>query len=284
MRISAIYLASHPTKKIPEDLTSKIIQKLQSFNVKIFVEPWLGSYFNHRFDTLELSQMNRCDVLIVLGGDGTLLHLIPWAVKADIPILAINAGRIGFLTEVEQDELEDSLEALCKGDYQIDERMLLNVNFDDNEKSQIALNDVVVSRGSYSRLISIDAFISNDMIGRYRADGIIVSSPTGSTGYSLSAGGPIISPQLNCMVVTPICSHSLQHRPVVVNSEEKIRLELKCEKGAGLHLVVDGRKPLRINHDEIIEVTKSTKTVKLIRLQPLAFFSLVRKKLMEWSQ
>ncbi len=283
MQIKAVYLAAHPTKAIPQELTSKIIQKLEAYHIQIFVEPWLSKYFNHRFESLDLAQMHRCDVLVVLGGDGTLLHLVPWAVKGDVPILAINAGRLGFLTEVEQDELETSLDAMCRGKYEIDQRMLLEICLKNHEK-QIALNDVVVSRGAYSRLIAIDAYISNDPMGRYRADGIIVSSPTGSTGYSLSAGGPIISPRLNCMLVTPICAHSLQQRPVVVSSDEVVRLEFGCDEAAGFQMVIDGHKPVLLHHRESIEITKSKQTVKLIRLQPLAFFSLVRKKLMEWSQ
>lgn len=283
MKINSVCLTAHPFREVPQGLAKKIIECFRAFGISIYVEPWLNALFDHAFTSIELADIHCCDAIVVLGGDGTLLHMVPWAVKADIPMLAINAGRLGFLTEVEQDELDKALEAFCKGEYSIDERMLLQAQYGKGE-TQIALNDIVVSRGTYSKLITMNAYISDDLVGRYIGDGIIVSSPTGSTGYSLSAGGPIISPKLKCMVITPICPHSLQHRPVVVGAQEVVHLELLCEADVPLLLIADGHEPVNLNHNDIVKVTRSNQTVKLIRLRPLAFFSLVRKKLLEWSQ
>ncbi len=283
MKIRSICLTAHPFKDIPKGLGDKIIKKLQSFGIKIYAEPWLNKHFDNQLAIVHLDQISICDAVVVIGGDGTLLHVVPWAVKADIPILAINVGRVGFLTQVEQDELDEALEALCLGAYTFDERMLLEVTYNQREK-RIALNDVVVSRGSYSRLITLNSFISEEFVEKYVADGLIISTPTGSTAYSLSAGGPIISPKVGCMIMTPICPHSLKHRPIVVSEEEKIRLEIILEKGFGIHLEIDGHHPILLQDHGIVEITKAKEKVKLIRLKPLNFFSLVRKKLLEWSQ
>lgn len=221
------------------------------------------------------------DVILSLGGDGTLLRGAQAALRWDIPLLGINLGRVGFLAEAEPENIEDVLNCLLQGHYSLEERSLLDVCLKDQHWT--ALNDVVVSRGGYARLITLEALVDGDTVGRYVADGLVVATPTGSTGYSLSAGGPIVSPHVDCMVITPICAHSLQHRPCVVPGGASIRLEL--EKGAEQHasLQVDGQSCASLRAGDWITICKAGQTIRLIRTQPAHFFQLVRNKLTEWS-
>jgi NAD+ kinase len=272
----------HPSKPLGAEVASRVIGVFQSAGVRVYVEPCMNNHLCEKLPEMD-PHMNlpNCDAVITLGGDGTLLRAMQYAMKADVPLLGINMGRVGFLTEIEQDTLEDSVKKLCDGAFFIEERMLLSVCVNDGTP-MLALNDAVVNRGS--RLIAMDAYISNDLIGRYVADGVIIASPTGSTGYSLSAGGPIVSPDVPCMVVSPICPHTLQHRPVVVSARETVRLQLDGEDGQGIYLSVDGQTTVPLRGHDTVYVACAKQTGKLIRLERPHFFTLVREKLTEWSR
>ena len=166
----------------------------------------------------------RSYVILSLGGDGTLLRGAQYALSWDAALLGVNLGRVGFLAEGEADALPKLLDKVIRGDYETERRTVLSVQM--NGQSWYAINDVVMSRGGYARLITVTALVDGELAGHYIADGLVVATPTGSTGYSLSAGGPIISPKVDCMVLTPICAHSLQHRPTVVQGSAQIRLLL----------------------------------------------------------
>ena len=221
-----------------------------------------------------------CDAIVAVGGDGTLLRANEVAVEHAIPLLGVNVGRVGFLAEVELDKLDEACKCLADNRYELDERMMLKAETDG--KTMLALNDVVVSRGGYSRLIGINAWVDGDQIGRFIADGLIVSTPTGSTGYSLSAGGPIVCPEVACMLVTPICAHSLQHRPVVTASSQTITIQLDGDYHA--MIAADGREPIRFQSGQTLTITRSAQPARFIRLEPRSFFSTIRVKLSEWSQ
>lgn len=282
MNIQAVSLAMHPSKPGCTAIAGRALRVFQQAGVAVYAAGEMPPIDGVSLPLADDETLARCDALVVLGGDGTLLRMLPRAVLAKVPILGINLGRVGFLTEVEQENLEEAFQGFCKGNYFIEERMLLHVSVS-GQGEWLALNDAVVNRGGYSRLITMDAYISNDRIGRYVADGVVVASPTGSTAYSLSAGGPILSPNVPCMVVTPICAHTLQHRPVVVSAEETVTLRLRCEDGQGIHLTVDGQPPVMLRGDDQVAVRRAEETAKLIRLEEPRFFSLVRKKLTEWS-
>lgn len=222
------------------------------------------------------------EALISLGGDGTILRGVQYALKWDAPLLGVNLGRKGFLAEIEPQGIEEALKRLIDGDYALEERPLLSVAF--GEETWLALNDVVVSRGGYARLIGVTTMVGDEMAGRYLADGVIVATPTGSTGYSLSAGGPIVSPGVDCMVITPICAHSLQHRPCVVGGSAVIRLELDDDEEQTASLQVDGQSRAELTAGMAVEIRRSQKKVRFIRMQPEQFFGVVRGKLAEWSQ
>ncbi len=222
------------------------------------------------------------DVIVSLGGDGTLLRGAQYALRWDAALLGINLGRVGFLTETEPEALEEALQAILNGTYNIEERQVLSVRFDDC--TWYALNDVVVSRGGYARLITIDALVDGESAGRYVADGIVVATPTGSTGYSLSAGGPVVSPKVDCMVITPICAHTLQHRPAVVHGGAVISLLLLPEDEQSASLQIDGQARAVLTAGMQVHICKDPRSIRLIRLQPGHFFQLVRDKLTEWTK
>lgn len=224
----------------------------------------------------------KIDVIISLGGDGTLLRGAQYALKWDAALLGINLGRVGFLTEVETDSLQASLSDVMAGNYTLEERPVLQVRSGDS--TWYAVNDVVVSRGGYDRLITLDALVDGESSGRYVADGVVVATPTGSTGYSLSAGGPIVSPKVDCMVITPICAHTLQHRPSVVHGGADICLQLLPDAEQSASLQIDGQSRSVLTAGMQVSIRRDERHIRLIRLTPGRFFQLVRDKLTEWTK
>ncbi len=222
------------------------------------------------------------DVVVALGGDGTLLRGAQYALRWNAALLGINLGRVGFLTEVEPESLQEALCAVIEGRCTTEERPVMRV--DSCGQTWYALNDVVVSRGGYARLITIDALVDGESSGRYVADGVVVATPTGSTGYSLSAGGPIVSPKVDCMVITPICAHTLQHRPAVVHGGADIRLVLLPDDEQSASLQIDGQSRQTLTAGMQVEIRKDSRSIRLIRLTDGHFFQLVRDKLTEWTK
>jgi NAD+ kinase len=222
------------------------------------------------------------DVIVSVGGDGTLLRATQTAVKRGVPVLGINVGRIGFLVEIEPERLGEACIRLRAGDYTIDERMMLDVSLP-GKRQRTALNDVVLSRGGNARLIAVKAQVGDEPIGRYIADGLIVSTPTGSTGYSLSAGGPIICPEVECILLSPICPHSLQHRPIVTDASQVVTLTLDCSPGQSAQLDVDGQRVDTLTGKQQVTIRRSAQVTRLIRFGSNSFFHRIRTKLTEWS-
>ena len=219
------------------------------------------------------------DAVIVLGGDGTILRIAAVASKANVPLLSVNLGHLGFLTELELNEIEVGLKKLAEGDYTVEERMMLSCNIDNRE--YLALNDVCLQRASRARLLKFKAFAGEEFVDALSADGVLVSSPTGSTAYSLSAGGPIISPKLSLMLMTPICAHTLRARPVVFSSDEI--LTFATEEKCGFSVVCDG---VQIRNDKIVDTVKiqrSQHSLKLINFKQKNFFKRLQNKFVEWN-
>lgn len=222
------------------------------------------------------------DMILTLGGDGTLLRGAQAAVRWDVPLLGINLGRVGFLAEAEPENVNDVIHDLLDGNFTQEERPLLEIA--SGGESWVALNDAVISRGGYARLITLDALVDGERAGRYVADGLVVATPTGSTGYSLSAGGPIVSPHVDAMILTPICAHSLQHRPFVVPGSAEICLKLGTDAEQHACLEVDGQSCASLAAGSQVCIRRADKRIRLIRTQPARFFQLVRDKLTEWSR
>ena len=278
--MKSVYVLMHDQKPNIPEIARTIAEKLHQAGIYAAAEPWLYACMQEAGkQVFDACTPEGCEAILSVGGDGTLLRANTLSMRLDLPLLGVNIGRVGFLAELEMDQIEAAFQKLAKDDYTIQERMMLKIELDN--KAFYALNDVVVSRGGYTRLIGMDAFVEEDLIGHFIADGLIVSTPTGSTGYSLSAGGPIICPEVECMLLTPVCAHSLQHRPVVTSAYQKISIQLTDAVQAMVS--IDGQEVMPFNANQALTVTRATRPARFIRLEPRSFFSTIRFKLSEWS-
>lgn len=229
----------------------------------------------------EMVQQVEC--LVVLGGDGTLLHSARLAAPSNIPIIGINLGRLGFLNDVDIPHLYGAMECLLSGKFTIEERMMLEASVIRGEqtyKPVICLNDAVITKGAFSRLIIFDAAVDGQHFNSYHADGVIISTPTGSTAYSLSAGGPLVVPNLDLMLITPICPHALWARPLVIDSNSEVRITLRSKHGEVM-LTMDGQHGMHLQYGDLIKIKKAEHRAKFIKLNNRTFFDILRKKLKE---
>jgi NAD+ kinase len=221
---------------------------------------------------------------VVFGGDGTMLSVARLVKHHKCPILGVNLGSLGFLTEITLDRLYLNLKALLEGDYLIEERCMLRADLvrpSGAFESHHALNDVVINKAALARVISVDAYFDESFIGNFVADGMIVSTPTGSTAYSLSAGGPIVYPSLESILITPICPHTLTNRPLVIPPTHKIRFILRS--GKDVMLTIDGQIGVTFEQGDEVVCTRSPHKVQLIRPSGKGFFDVLREKL-KWAK
>ena len=224
---------------------------------------------------LESAKPNKeYDLLISLGGDGTLLSVAKNNI--DTPIMGINTGHLGYLTVSNKDNLHQILKTLKANEFEIEERILIEGNLE-NEK-MVALNDIVISRGNYAKMIDTKLYINGKYVDSYRGDGLIISTPTGSTAYSLSAGGPIVDPRLSCICVTPVCPHSLLARPLVFPDSAELRVKNICVREKMLHLTVDGKATFEMYHGDTAVITRASTEAKLLRVKDEGFCSKIRLK------
>ena len=275
-----VYLMMHQMREDVRALTEQVSSALQAAGLTVKLEPWLCKATGETDPCDERTY--AMEAIVAVGGDGTLLRATQTAIAHDVPILGINVGHIGFLVETELEHLTEACRRLKADDFSIETRMMLDVIRQDGTVNT-ALNDVVISRGGYARLIAVKACVGEELIGRYIADGLIVSTPTGSTGYSLSAGGPIVCPEVECILLSPICPHSLQHRPVVANAMQTVTIALDCAPEQTAQLDVDGRMAGILSGNETVSICRSQTVTKLIRFGSHSFFHRIRDKLTEWS-
>lgn len=236
---------------------------------------------------LDAPESGKIDLVIVFGGDGTVLRALDLYVDQDIPVLGVNLGRMGFLLETEPEEMEQALDSICAGEYEIERRMMLRVEGEcgGRKVSAYAINEVSISRGLSQRMIALDAFVGDMLVDHYIADGLVLAGPTGSTAYSLSAGGPIVAPDVKCFILSPICPHSLQSRPIVLSPKEcvKLRISMK-EMREGIQLSVDGQAVCEMRNREEVRIFRSPHDAMLVRFQKdRNYFSLLKDKLSQWS-
>ncbi len=264
-----------------------IINKLCSLHVSICIERQFAHFIHHELgvsieNMVVFNRKEQCtaDLAISIGGDGTFLGTAAIVGTCNIPILGINTGRLGFLADVSPEEIDSSLEALCKGDYVVEKRKALAVMKDDELSSfyPYALNEVAVLKHDNSSLIEIKTFINGRLLTNYLADGLIVSTPTGSTGYSLSVGGPILVPQSGTICISPIAPHSLAVRPVVIRDDVEVRLEV-CSRTKNFLLACDGQSE-SLPHSTVITVRSAPHTIKVIKIAHRDYFGTLRDKLM----
>lgn len=232
------------------------------------------------FDTDEL--IENCDIVIVVGGDGTTLNVAKAASLHNKLTLGINAGRLGFMSGLERDELS-LLNRLVSGDYEVEERMMINARLmsENGIQNFICLNDAVITRGDLARLIDVTVKSDGRVITKNRADGMIIATPTGSTAYSMAAGGPVVSPDNSCFVVTPICPHSLVNRSIVFSSDKELEITVENDKNNTSYLSIDGEKSVTVTKNSKIIISKSEYVAKLIKIKPDSFYEILNKKLLE---
>lgn len=227
----------------------------------------------------------RADLIISLGGDGTLLNIAPLVERAGVPILGVNMGGLGFITEVAVSELEEILAKTLEGDYQVEKRMTLEIKVT-GKKRRVhrfrVLNDAVITKGARSRIIDLETYVGDDYLCTYRADGLIIATPTGSTAYSLAAAGPILEPTLGAIVLAPICPHTLTNRPIVVPSNEPIRVTLRSF-GDTVILIPDGQQGIRLNNGDKVEARDYGLPVSLIKIPSRSYYEILREKL-KWGE
>jgi len=232
--------------------------------------------------------VREVDVVVVLGGDGTLLSVADAIAVAGsgIPMLGVNFGSLGFLTEVTLPELYPSLEAALGGQARVEERMMLQsttlragATFADH----IALNDVVITKGARSRMIDLSVSVSGEFVTRVKADGLIVATPTGSTAYNLAAGGPIVQPNMDALLLTPIAPHMLTNRPIVIPADSVVRVQPLMEDRDEVHVTFDGQAGFQLQPDDDIRICRSERTLRLIRPSTRSYFEVLREKL-KWGE
>ena len=224
------------------------------------------------------------DLLVVLGGDGTLLSAARAVGEREIPILAVNLGGLGFMMTTGPDELLPHLERVLAGDYSVQSRSVLKAEImrgNESVGAYHALNDVVINKAAVARLLELDAFVDGEFVCSYRADGLVISTPTGSTAYSLSAGGPVMLPAVSAICVTPICPHTLTNRPVLVSEASTVEAVLR--RGEDAYLTVDGQVGIALEQLDRIRARRADHSVKVIQPQRVRFFEVLRRK-MKWGE
>jgi NAD+ kinase len=232
----------------------------------------------------DLKALGReAQLLVVFGGDGTILRVARGLDGAKLPIVGVNAGRLGFLTDVPAHQLDQALQKIWEGRVQVETRPLIDVTVRAGGREQRfrALNDVTITRGAESRMIELDVRVDGDTLTHYRSDGLIISSPTGSTAYSLSAGGPIVHPTAKVFALTPICPHTLSNRSVIVSFDSKIEVKALTPKMA-MVATADGQVSVEIRQGDTLTVRRSRRSVRLLHLEGTSFFDTLRRKL-HWS-
>lgn len=237
-------------------------------------------------ETLEPENLaSGVDLILVLGGDGTMIATARMIGDAEVPVLGVNYGGLGYLAEFRIEELYTALEAILSGDYRVDRRVMLAVELvrgDEYLTRNRVLNDVVINKSALARIIEIDAYLNRQFVNSFRADGLIVSTPTGSTAYNLSAGGPVIFPSMNAVVITPICPFTLSNRPIVVPDESLIELRLKTANEEVV-LTLDGQVGLALKPDDRVIISKSKTTFNLVQPANRNYFEVLRDKL-RWGR
>lgn len=261
-------------------VVEEIIRWANQENVGFFVEEELNPLAGHPETALPAEELwQECDVLISLGGDGTMLASARAVGEHETPILGINLGGVGFLTEINSNDLQNTLNRLKKGDYFIEKRMVLETEVEGFRKfEQYALNDIVIDRGEVARLFLLHLYADDEFICSYSADGLIISTPSGSTAYNLAAGGPIINPRINALIVSPICPHTLASRTILFSEKETLKVAVELDsREAGL--TIDGQVAFHLKSGSSVLVRKARHSVNLIKFRDRSFYEILRSKL-----
>jgi len=279
VKISTIGLIAKPQSPLASSAIQKVADWGGNNGIKVLMDETSaklikGNGLEHQ------TLLKSVDALIVLGGDGTFLSAARRAANFNIPLLGVNLGSLGFITEVSFDDIDSALAVLKTGDFKIQERMILEMKVENGStiKSKVALNDIVFSSKNLARMMALSITIDGEHVTRYKADGLIIATPTGSTAYALSAGGPILDPTIDAMAICPICPHTLSNRPLVIPGDSVIEVDI--EKGQDVVMAtIDGQESLDVNEHDHITVFRSQKVTHLLKVQGKTHFEILRNKL-----
>jgi NAD+ kinase len=284
--IRAAGIICKPNRDLVSSVVPPLIEWLRGRKIDVFIDQETQAWIDLPAPALARDSLaERIDLLIVLGGDGTLLSAARALGSHKVPILAVNLGGLGFLTSVTLDELYPLIEQVVSGKHSTSERMMLDAEIFRSgypTERQCALNDAVANKAALARMLDFDVYVDRNHVGRYRADGIIIATPTGSTAYSLAAGGPIIDPELDAFVITPICPHMLTNRPLVIPDTATIELDFAPADEA-VYVTLDGQIGFQLKPKDRVRVTKSSNRVILVRPPRKTYFEVLRSKL-KWGE
>jgi NAD+ kinase len=284
MPAKTIGLIAHTGKAGVAELVDAVTEEFSRFKMSILVEKETAKIAGRRSDLPIKEVAEKAELLVVLGGDGTILNVAGQLGETIKPIFGINVGSLGFLTCVNSSAYREAVECIARDRITFSKRTLLDVTIRGVDKPaarSLALNDAVFGRGEESRLIRLRARVDGEALTEFNADGLIVATPTGSTAYSLSAGGPILAPESGVLVITPICPHVLTNRSIIVAESSLIEIEAS-ERDYPVYLSVDGRESVRLKTGVVVAIRKAKTTLQLAALPDMSFFSVVRQKL-KWS-
>ena len=284
--IKRVGIISKPKKLEVREIVPSLLEWLHERGIETFIDKETGAIMETKEHCLSRNSMpTQVDLLVVLGGDGTLLATARALNRKPVPILAVNLGGLGFLTEVTREELYPTLEMVVAGTHQTDRRVQIEgelIRADEILAPFLALNDVVLNKGAIARIFDFEVRVNGELVSTYKSDGLIVSTPTGSTAYSLAAGGPIVTPSVEAFLVTPICAHTLTHRPLVLPNSVKIDVTVKSLREAA-YLTVDGQVGIAAHSEDVVRMRKADSSVELVRPPATSYFEILQKKL-KWGE
>jgi NAD+ kinase len=279
-----IGIITKPNEPRAADLAARIAEWASEHEINLFINDRVRDLPPGSFSATAREIADNCDVLVALGGDGTMLATARLVSGRGTPVLGVNLGTLGYLTEFTVEDAIPALELIIRGDYEVDRRMMIDwqiLRDGDRVGTGSALNDIVVNKSALARIIDIDCWIDSKYVTTYRADGLIISTPTGSTAYNLSAGGPIIAPGAEAMTICPICPHTLTNRPLVLPYTVQIRLQLNTREQEVM-LTSDGQTGMPLMASDRIELRRSETTFNTITAKDRDYFEILRSKL-RWS-
>lgn len=279
-KMKSIGIIANVKKELTKGVVKEIIEWADKNGFDSFICEELTPLVGHEEKSLSRAELGKeSDVLISLGGDGTMLASARAVGEHQTPILGINLGGVGFLTEINSNDLCNALNKLKRGDYFIEKRMVLETEVAGIKKlDQYALNDVVLDKGEVARLFLLHLYLQDEFICSYSADGLIISTPTGSTAYCLAAGGPIINPWMNAIIVSPICPHTLASRPIVFSENETLKVVVELSSRHAV-LTIDGQVAFKLKSDSSVLIRKAKHSVNLVKFRDRSFYDILRTKL-----
>ncbi len=283
MKKIAIFAKVHDPRC--QGVAEELVAWLGERGLVSLVEAHLAKHLRYAAGMDEDDIRSQADLVVVLGGDGTLISVARLVGAREVPILGVNLGSLGFLTEITLDELYPALERCLSGDYEVSERMMLRATVVRDGKeiaSHRVLNDVVINKGALARIIDLETEVDDRWLTTFKADGLIISTPTGSTGYSVAANGPIVHPALDCLVITPICPHTLTNRPIVVASDAVITVTLQSAN-EDVFLTLDGQVGVELRSGDLIRIRRARHRARLVASRSKDYFEVLRTKL-KWGE